>query len=184
MALVVQLVLVFQLKKMKKVVFKLFKYICIITVFFSISCKKENNNWEVEFSSTSFEYDYYEFNNELDYSKKNPIILKFGSNNSVWGETHFLPKNFFRKNKLIKEIIIEIQDSTGILNFNYENNQIFDSLKCVVYHRLLQNKDGYYRIRKGFVSGVKVNGEWTIDYEVYYGGANNDKFRMVKDAKY
>jgi len=55
---------------------------------------------------------------------------------------------------------------------------------CGIFHSYENSENGYYRIYKGFVSGKKVGGVWEIDFEVWYGGKKNDKYRMIKDAKY
>lgn len=176
----------FQLKVIKKVACSNFKYkhLVFIILFFT-SCKKEySEKWEVESSGTSEHYDYIKFESESDFYEESPILYRFGSFNVLWGESHLYPESFFKRDELNKQILIEIQDTTGIIQFNYIDKEIFDSLKCTVYHRYFSKHDGYYKIKKGFVSGEKINGEWVIDFEVTYGGENDDKFRMVKDASY
>ena len=162
------------------------KLLFIIFLFYIVtSCKKEkNDNWIVDYSGSHQYYDHIEFIENIDFSKKKlNVKFKYGSLNVLWSENHFLFGNIFRKD-INKQFGIEIQDTTDIVNFYYTDSQIFDSLKGYVIHSFYTRHDGTYKIRNGFVFGEKINGEWIIDFEITYGGKNNDKFRMVKDANY
>jgi hypothetical protein len=157
----------------------------IIFFLLGLGCSKEKSNrWYVEDSGIVPDGDCLILVNNDDYSETRQYELGHGCGNIVWEEDHLLPPSFFQNNEINKQIIIEIPENTGVTYFHFSNEEIYDKLKSSIWHRQYSKHDGYYRIHKGVISGEKVNGEWQIFFDVTYGGKNNDKYRMVKDAAY
>lgn len=159
--------------------------ILLFSIVLILSCSKEkSNNWEVIESGIVPNGDNLVLISDSDFLHTNPYILTNGTLNIVWEEDHQLGPTLFGL-YYDKQIVLEIPDSLGISKFLYEDQQIYDNLDCAVYYFDSGSKDdGYYRIKKGFISGEKIDGLWVIDFEVYFGGNDNDKYKIVKDAIY
>lgn len=149
---------------------------------FLCSCRKEKHQkWEVTdrlfFPNTGLTSQHIN-----DFSEQVPYDTISSSEYVVYIEDHtcsaWLTGNF----KYIKQFVLEVPDT--INSFYFEDEDVYDSLDCFVYHFYGANEDGYYRIHQGFISGSKTGGYWDIDFNVYYGGTNHSEYRMVKDAKY
>ena len=151
----------------------------------ALSCSKEKSNkWEVIDSGIVPNGDHLVLISESDFSATSQYILASGSSNLVWEDDQQLGPTIFGL-YYHKQFVLEIQDSLGIVEFLYEDEEIYENLHCAIYYFASGSKDdGYYRIHKGFISGEKVDNVWIIDFEVFFGGNDNDKYSMIKDAKY
>jgi hypothetical protein len=169
--------------KLNKIVIKI---LTVIILLFSIStflsCDEETNDkWKVTFSIFSDEFDHLVLVHNQDYSENHkPYNYSVGSKNILFEEIHEFEPLF--SDPMMKIFDIEINDSSGITSFYFNDNNIYKNLNCFVYQNY--EDQGYYRIHKGFVSGKKRNGVWEIDFNISYGGENNDKYKMIKGAKY
>lgn len=150
-----------------------------------ISCNKERSDkWEVINTGTVSGGDHLVLISESDFSSTNPYLLDIGTSNFVWEEDHQLGPTLLGL-CYDKQFVLEIPDSLGVVEFLYEDEEIYENLHCAIYYFASGSKDdGYYRIHKGFISGEKVDNVWIIDFEVFFGGNDNDKYSMIKDAKY
>ena len=114
-----------------------------------------------------------DFNPEIE-----PYDTVYSIYHQVYGEEHKLPN----RDGDTKQFTLEIVDT--ISSFNYHDEEIYNNLNCEVWQHYFNKDDGFYRIHKGNVSGQKIDGRWIIDFSVYYGGKNGDKYRMIKNARY
>jgi len=155
-----------------------------LAVTFSSCSKEHSNKWIVIGSGIVATGDHLILISDLDFSDSNPYILSSGTSNLVWEEDHQLGPTIFGY-YLDKQIVLEIPDSLGIIEFLYEDQAIYENLNCAIYYFDSGSKDdGYYRIKNGFIEGKKIGNEWIIDFEVFFGGVDNDKYKMIKDANY
>lgn len=162
------------------------KSICIIGIISTfLGCHKENSdNWQVIFSDVVENVDHLILNSHSDFSISEPYLPATGSANIVYGEIQELGPTFLN-NTYEKSIVIEIPDSLGILEFRFVDEQIYLNLNCYIYYFASGSKfDGFYRIHRGYVSGTKESGHWEIDFNVTFGGDDNNKFNLTKDAIY
>jgi len=157
----------------------------VLVIAICISCNKESSNkWEVESSGVVDSVGCLKIVINDNFSENVPVEMGQNCSNIVWEEDQVMPAYCYDFGQYHKQIIIEIPDSTGINSFNYNNEDIYSNLKVFVWHSTQSKYDGYYRIHKGFVSGQKNGNQWMIDFEVFYGGKDGNKFRMIKDATY
>lgn len=134
------------------------KLLFIVYLSLFVGCKKDNSDeWVVQSSGSHQYYDHLVFIEDKDYIEKVNIEFRAGSLNVLWGESHVLYGNLFRKD-FYKHFALEIQDSTSITEFFYQNTEIRDSLKGNVVHSFNFSRDnGTYRIINGYMSGKKIN---------------------------
>lgn len=161
------------------------KFVMLFFIASALSCSKEKSNkWEVIDIGIVPNGDHLVLVSESDFSATSQYILASGSSNFVWEEDHQLGPTLFGS-YYDKQFVLEIPDSLGLVEFIYEGEEIYSYLNCGIYYFASGSKDdGYYRIHKGFISGEKLDNVWIIDFEVFFGGNDNDKYSMIKDAKY
>ncbi|MBC8173186.1 MAG: hypothetical protein H7X71_04695 [Chitinophagales bacterium] len=150
----------------------------LISLIILSGCTKENSsNWVI--SNSLFTEGCLDRICECEYSDEHIYQLENSCSGIFFEESHELDPII--GNYHLKGIMLEIPNPFAIDSFKYTNEDIYNNLDCEVYE---SSSNKYYRVKRGFISGEKMDGEWQVDFDISFGGKDNDKFRLIKDAEY
>lgn len=116
----------------------------------------------------------YEVENKNLYDESKPII---------WEEYQVILIK--QQSDISHERNIRFLINDSLSSFRYEDMEIYNNMPCQVYyynHKREDENNGYWRIKKGYIEGEKINNEWIINYKIKFGGKNYDKFTMMNDG--